>query len=57
MQKPKLSSKSKNSIKYKISSKINLQKVARQTFFNDIASKNQISSFLTAPIKSLFKQI
>jgi len=39
MQKPKLSSKSKNSIKYKISSKINLQKVARQTFFDDITSK------------------
>jgi hypothetical protein len=57
MQKLKLSSKSKNSIKYKISSKTNLQKVARQTIFDDIASKNPISLFLTAPIKSLFKQI
>ena len=57
MQKPKLSSKSKNSIKYKNLSKTNLQKVARQTFFDDITSKtNQISLFLTAPSESIIKK-
>jgi len=39
MQKPKLSSKSKNSIKYKNLSKINLQKVARQTFLMTLHQK------------------